>query len=54
MNHSFLLQAKEEEAEFESHGFDLMKDLISYETLSEKAYVLSKIDMKSALQRLKE
>ena len=52
MNHNFLLQVIEDE--FKSHDLGSAKDLLLHDVPKPRAYVLSEIDTKLVLKRLKE
>lgn len=52
MNHNFLLRVIE--SEFKSHDFGSAKDLLLHDVPKERAYVLSKVDKTSILERLKK
>lgn len=52
MNHNFLLRVIE--SEFKSHDFGSAKDLLLHDVPKERAYVLSKVDKTSVLERLKK
>ncbi len=52
MNHNFLLRVIE--SEFKSHDFGSAKDLLLHDVPMKRAYVLSKVDKTSVLERLKK